>query len=415
MAMRILFLSNFYPPQNQGGYEQLCREVAHHLAGRGHQVAVLTSGDEPAGAVDGLVRVIRAMELEVEGGLAQTAARLAFGGRAASERHNIAVVEQVVGDLAPEAALVWGMWNVPRVVPAAVERLLPTAYYICDYWPALPDAYIQRLEAPARRSGGRIPKRVLSALLLPRKKARPRVNLGFRHPACVSFAVRDQLVRQGIPIRHASIIRNGIQLDDYLRIRSNPAPADGCLRLVYSGRIAPDKGIHTAVEAIRLVERAGIQVGLDIFGQGDPTYTTRLTREVQESNLPVHFHGFIPRESVPAMLAERHALIFPSEWEEPLARSVLEAMAAGLVVIGTTTGGTGEVLREGETGLTFRPGDAADLGRQIIRLAGDPHLRERLAASGQALVLREFDILSTVDQLEALLRLAIVQHEYHAA
>jgi glycosyltransferase involved in cell wall biosynthesis len=111
----------------------------------------------------------------------------------------------------------------------------------------------------------------------------------------------------------------------------------------------------------------------------------------------------VARAQAPHVLAEHDVLIFPSEWEEPFARSVLEGMAAGLTVIGSTTGGTGEILVEGQTGLTFTAGDSQELARQIGRLAQDPALRRRLAANGRSIVTRRFTLQRMVDELEAAL------------
>lgn len=117
--MRILFLSNFYPPYSQGGYEQLCQEVAQLLAARDHTLCVLTGRTTGAADVeeDGPVRVHRRLELELEGGLSHTIARLAIGGREASERRNVATVERLIDEFQPDAVLIWGMWNVPGLCP----------------------------------------------------------------------------------------------------------------------------------------------------------------------------------------------------------------------------------------------------------------------------------------------------------
>jgi glycogen(starch) synthase len=96
-------------------------------------------------------------------------------------------------------------------------------------------------------------------------------------------------------------------------------------------------------------------------------------------------------------------LVFPSTGEA-LPRVVQEAMASGLVVIGTTTGGTGEILIEGETGLTFLPGDAAGLARQIERLLQDDELFTRLQDRAQVFILRQFDMQNTVGAIEAYLQ-----------
>jgi glycosyltransferase involved in cell wall biosynthesis len=93
-------------------------------------------------------------------------------------------------------------------------------------------------------------------------------------------------------------------------------------------------------------------------------------------------------------------LLFPSIWPEPLARVVQEAMASGLVVIGTTTGGTPELLREGETGLTFPAEDATALAHQIGRLAADPALYNRLALAARHTVETSFTEQRMVDEIE---------------
>jgi glycogen synthase len=78
-------------------------------------------------------------------------------------------------------------------------------------------------------------------------------------------------------------------------------------------------------------------------------------------------------------------------------------MASGLVVVGTTTGGTGEILREGETGLTFAPEDADGLAEQITRLIRDPDLCYRLAQAGRQNVLENFTLDKMAKEIEAYL------------
>jgi glycosyltransferase involved in cell wall biosynthesis len=113
---------------------------------------------------------------------------------------------------------------------------------------------------------------------------------------------------------------------------------------------------------------------------------------------------------MPEMLAKYDALVFPSEWEEPFGRMVMEAMAVGLVVIGTTTGGTGDVLVEGQTGLTFPAGDHGALARQIERLRDDRALGRRLANTAYTQVSQRFTFDRMVDEIEAFLSsLALVE------
>ncbi len=149
---RLLFVSNYYPPHALGGYEMWCHEVATGLRARGHHVSVLTSrvsGRASSDHVDG--PVYRTLYLELEGGLLHTIGRLSWT-RDRRERENLVRVERLLHQIQPDWVVLWGMWNVPRSVPAALERWMPgrVIYYLCDYWPTLPSAYLQRWREPAR-------------------------------------------------------------------------------------------------------------------------------------------------------------------------------------------------------------------------------------------------------------------------
>jgi glycogen synthase len=408
--LRILFLSNYYPPHSVGGYEQWCQEVATALSQRGHQLLVLTTKMErakPEGVPDNgvIVRDVLNLEVELEAGLLKTSVRMAKD-RKLFELENLQQVRLQVENFQPDVAMVWGMWNIPRSVPALVEELLPerVAYYLCDYWPSLPDSYIQKWQEKSRTSLMNLPKSILSKPVLAYLKKKPQYELELRNPICVSRKLRDILVQAGVPIDHAQIIYGGTQVDDFIGV-SRVNRGNGTLRLLYLGRVRPDKGVHTIIEAVEEALRNDILVSLDIVGFGIPEYIEGLHQFVNRSNLQsvVSIKPGVPRAQIPDLLSTYHALVFPSVWEEPFARTVLEAMAAGLVVVGTTTGGTGEILVENKTGLTFPVGDAQALSQQIIRLAQDPFLRENLAAAGQKCVEENFSFNRMVNEMESAL------------
>jgi len=174
--------------------------------------------------------------------------------------------------------------------------------------------------------------------------------------------------------------------------------------MLYAGQLVRHKGVHTAIEAMgRLVnEMKTDQVSLTLVGSGHPDYETFL-RDLAERE---HLHNYVtflpsvPKNEMPAIFQKFDVLIFPSIYEEPLARMTQEAMAAGLVVVGTTTGGTQEILREGETGLTFAPADAEGLAKQVIRLSTDPDLWCHLAQGGRQSVLEHFTLDRMVQDIE---------------
>jgi glycosyltransferase involved in cell wall biosynthesis len=78
-------------------------------------------------------------------------------------------------------------------------------------------------------------------------------------------------------------------------------------------------------------------------------------------------------------------------------------MASGLVVVGTLTGGTRELLKDGQTGCTFTPEDAEGLADQVVRLYTDPELCCRLSQAGRRTVLENFTLEKMVAEIEAYL------------
>jgi glycosyltransferase involved in cell wall biosynthesis len=404
--MRILFLSNFFPPARPGGYTQWCHEVAERLVGRGHTVGVLTSCYELAKAPAGEQNIYRLLHLE--GDLAYYQPLHFFTKWKKQHRENLASLEQTVKDFTPDLIFVWGMWALSKAVPALAEQLLPgrVVYYLSDYWLSASDMHTTYWQAPVQRWPMQVPKRVLSwvAMLMLAKEGQPELKL--EQVICVSARVRDLLVEAGLPIQHASIIHGGTDIERFSGIRKRDYRSEH-LKLLYAGQLVRHKGVHTAIEAMaRLVNKQRLtQISLTLVGSGHPDYEAFLRNLIEREGLQdfVTFHQPVSKDKMPALLQQFDVLIFPSIYEEPLARMTQEAMASGLVVVGTTTGGTKEILRDGETGFTFAPEDAASLAEQVTRLILDPDLRCRLGQAGRQIVLENFTLDKMVNEIEAYL------------
>ena len=401
--MRILFLSNFFPPARPGGYTQWCHEVAERLAERGHTIGVLTSRYELAKAPASEQNVYRLLHLE--GDLAYYQPFRFFTRWRRQHRENLVSLEHTLKDFAPDLIFVWGMWALSKLLPALAEQLLPgrVVYYVSDYWPSALDMHTTYWQSPARHGPMQVPKKLLSkvAMAILTKEGQP--DLKLEQVICVSARVRDLLVQAGLPIQHARIIHGGTDIGRFLEVRERNYRA-GHLKLLYAGQLVRHKGVHTAIEAMaRLVNTQGMnQISLTLIGSGHPDYEAFLRDLVERKRLRhfVTFHEPVSKDEMPNILQQFDVLIFPSIYEEPLARMTQEAMASGLVVVGTTTGGTKEILRDGETGFTFTPEDADGLAEQVVRLMIDPDLRCRLAQAGRQTVLENFTLDKMVKEIE---------------
>jgi len=411
-SMRILFVSSYYSPAAYGwGYRQLCEEVVNGLFVRGHDVAVLTStygdGDETSQPYP-VHRVLR-IDPDWYGG--KSAAWQFFVGRRQRERRAVAHLRQLVGESRPDVVFVWHAIGLPRVLLQEAEQLpgVAVAYYLANYLPELPDEYVAYWQVQPVHWTAKLLKHPLTklALYLLAREGKP-LSLRYENVICVSKYVRHRLVSQGLISANAVVIHNGVDLSCFSPDSHNGSEFSSAgLRCLVAGIVVPEKGIHTAIDALARLqaqdEPAGIT--LTILGDGPVEYLEYLRKKVYVNRLQnvVEFRPPVPREQMPKVLTHYDILILPSEYNEPLARAIQEAMAMGLLVIGTTTGGSGELLMHERTGLAFEPGNPQSLAAQLSRALNEPELATRLAKAGQREVVERFDIQRTIEQIEGYL------------
>jgi glycosyltransferase involved in cell wall biosynthesis len=410
--MRVLFLTNFYQTHGSGGEEQSCEQVVEGLKQRGHTTLVLTSMVGTNNVPVEAEGIYRSMYLEMDLVPLWHSINF-FTRRKAREKHNLQIFERVLEQFDPDIIFIWGMWNLPNSLPAFAEATYPhkVVYRFATYWPTLPSQHEFYWRAPGRNWYSRLLKQVLGhiALAMLTKQAK-QAPLTFRHAMCVSTAVRDVLVEAGVPVSHARVIRTGLDLKHYSNSGEHHQPdhKDQNLNLLYAGRIYPEKGIDTVIQAMSklLYSQGGRHIMLSIAGSGSVEYENHLRQLVNQAGLAnyVSFLGWVDPEEMPELLRKFDVLVLPSIWPEPFARVVLEGMLSGLVVIATPTGGTTEILADGENGLLFAAGDADDLAKKIICLATDPKLHWRLALAGQQTVKERFTKTKMMDEIESYLQ-----------
>ena len=406
--MRLLFLTNFYPPASRGGYEQWCQEVADGLLARGHDVLVLTStyGRENLQSAD-LKWVRRELHLEMEIASLRNAFQF-FTSRKKRELENLEILQGVVERHKPNAVLVWGMWNFQRSIPALAEKLMPgkVVYYMGDYWTTLPSQFENYWNAPARNFVTGLPKLILKPIaqwILRREKP---PGLQLEHTLFPSGFMREELKRKGISSPNAKIVYGASDTEPYAGQHDKKQKDN--ISLLYIGRLTHEKGVHTAIEAVeKLVHEHGINnIKLTIVGDGDSDYVRYLRQLVDEKYIAsyVDFMPAQPKEALPAIYHSSDIFLFTSIWPEPFGRVLIEAMASGVAVVGTAVGGAAEILVENENALLFTPDDPTSLSDQLKQLIASPPLRERLAKAGRQIAVDKFDIRRMTTEIELYLQ-----------
>jgi glycogen synthase len=403
--MRLLFLTNFFPPYDLGGFEQWCHEIAGTLQARGHSIKVLTS---QYGITQGYLSetdVIRSLFLQAD--IDWYRPKDFFTKRSIQERHNSNELRKALKHFSPDMVVVWGMWNLSRNLPHLAEVLMPgrVVYYFASYWPIDEDVHLEYWKVPARRFITELVKRPLRYFAISKleREGYP-PKLQYQNAMCCSQYVRNELVTAKIVPTTTGVLYGGIDPQPFLGNSALPKFDRTPLRLVYFGSLLPKKGVHTIIEALNILKKIGLSqfVELGLIGGGHPDYVTRLKNQVQLYELAnsVHFLGRVPRDQIPTLLNEFDVFIFSSIWMEPMARTVMEAMAAGLLVIASRAGGQVEMLEDGYNSLTFEPGDAPELASKIIFALQHPAERITIAQAGNKLVLEQFTLEHMVVNIE---------------
>jgi len=405
--MKILFLSNMYPPHVIGGYEALCQEAVEGLAKRGHQVSVLTStyGYDKEFSEGNIHRL-----LSLEGDLQFYKIKDSWSYPKRKQR-NLGHLRRLITVEKPDVVFIWGMWNLSKSLTLEAETLLGerVVYYLANPWPIEANMHQAFWDAPATsfvRNIGKKFVRILARIVL--REEWKRIPLKFEHAPCCSAAQRDQLLKAGIPLKDAPVIYEGIDLRNYLdQANKRTYENKDVMSLVFIGILAEHKGVHTTIEALTQLsaeERKGVR--LTILGKGHRQYEERLRSLVSQHLLSdlVTFHSPIPRADLPEFMGRFDVLLLPSIWAEPLARIMQEGLACGMVVVGSANGGTAETIVHGDNGLLFEAGNAVDLSEQIKLLLDDSSLQSTLALGGRKTAEERFDINKMVNELEAYLK-----------
>jgi glycosyltransferase involved in cell wall biosynthesis len=167
--------------------------------------------------------------------------------------------------------------------------------------------------------------------------------------------------------------------------RQTPSAISGRLRLVFMSRIIPDKGVATAIEAMRLLEAKaprGTTVGLDIWGPvegGDGPWFEATMRGAPPS---VVYRGPAHPDRVHEILRGYDVMVFPTQYRgEGFPGAVLDAMIAGLPVIASRWIDMEEWVEDGVSGILVPPGDAAALCDRCVWCATHPHDVQRMAVA----------------------------------
>ena len=173
-----------------------------------------------------------------------------------------------------------------------------------------------------------------------------------------------------------------IHLPNFYEMKTSAAGSLGCKNsILYFGRIDFEKGIDTLIDAVR-----GLNVQLKIIGSGLQEHHYRqMIKNEQIKN--IECIGFLPHDKIKQEISQSLFAVLPSRWYENFPHSIVESFAQGKPVIGASRGGIAELIKDGETGLTFKPGNVEDLRNKIKYLLDNPEKQREFGLNAQNYVI----------------------------
>jgi glycogen synthase len=371
LRLRILVLSNLYPPATVGGYERMCRDVVLRFRRRGHRVVVLTT-TFAVGAPDDDPDVHRRLAFYWDGEAISCPSLLR---QVKLEQAGQRELKRLLRSFDPDVVSVWGMGAMSLgLLATIVDCGPPIAYVVGDDWLVYgrwADCWTRR-----RDEGSPVAGLVGDVLRLPAAPADMATTGAFCFVS--EFTRRRAEEVGGVELVAPRVIPAGIDPEDFPPVQPDERPWRWQLLCV--GRIEPAKGFDTA---IRAVGRLPPQATLTIIGPGVGAHRDQLTRLALEIGVEERvLWKRCDRSELRDHYRSADVFIFPSTGHEAFGLVALEAMACATPVIATGAGGSSEFLVDGDNCLLVPPADDLALVDALLRLDDDPILRRRIVAGG---------------------------------
>jgi glycosyltransferase involved in cell wall biosynthesis len=246
-------------------------------------------------------------------------------------------------------------------------------------------------------------------------------------------------ITEGIKSRFPTVaarchtVYNAVDSDRFRPTPEVPAPNCRPARLLFVGRLSPEKGVHVLIQAFKTLAESRPTLRLDLVGGAStqpylylapdpddpamaslvPFYGNRLSEMVQRQLMRrqlivkgqaylddlvaqkagderIVFHGPVLQTETIDFYRRATVLVFPSVWHEPFGIPTVEAMACGLPVVSTCSGGIPEIVEHGRTGMLVPRGNAEQLALAISQVIEDPARARAMGEAGRQRVLERF-------------------------
>ena len=355
--MKVLMLTDYFPPHTGGGVEQVTRELIDKLVQRGHTVTVLTIKTRPSLRREDFPR----LTIHRASGLDMTKW---FGVQIAVSPPLLWKLIRIIRSYRPDVIHAHNLFFRTTETVAVLKMIFNI--------PLITTLHLGKAEGASKFLSMlvRIYEMTIGRFIVHQSD----------HIITVSQAVAEHAQRINHRIDHLTVIPNGVDTDTFFAGQGNNPESQVIL---FVARMVSNKGPETMIRAATLVLRKHPHVKFMMVGDGP--LRGRLQKYSEKSGMEqsIQFTGL--RYDVPELMRQADIFVRPST-SEGMPLTVLEAMASNLPVIATPVGGTPELIKDGINGYLIPVDDHIALANSIIKLLDNPLSGVNMGQKGREMV-----------------------------
>ena len=383
--MRLLLITNLYPPQELGGYGRCMADFSWGLKQRGHHLQVICNDATYLGNASktGPSGEPIARELLLKGDFCNGVHLMQkTAEQQAVDRHNQAVIRYWLENNRWDGIL---LGNLDLLGVSLLHWLLGHKLPVLHHVGFVHSPYAIEQQP----------------------------NVDNYHLLAASHAVKSRLIAEGIHAHNASVVYPGARTDLFgpetirrglpkspCRVKKQP------LHICFAGLLMESKAPHTLLEAIAELTRQGYPINASLAGGPfQKSYVEAMSSYCINNNIKnnITFYKQLTRDQLARFFRLHHVAVFPSIHPEAFGIVAVEAMSSGLALLSSGVGGACEVFENNKSGLRFEAGNAQSLTNQIKRLFDEQGLLRALQENGLARARNAFDVQRSAGQIERIL------------
>ncbi|GKU84891.1 glycosyltransferase family 4 protein [Niallia sp. NCCP-28] len=362
--MNILLINTFYYPTIIGGAEISVQKLAEGLVKNGHNVSVVCTDKEDKYEILNGVQVFRIkiknmydpIESQKQGIIRKSIYRII-------DLYNIfnyKRLREIFIKVKPDVVHTNNTYGISPVIWSVSKKLnVPIVHTLRDYYLMYPYGNLTNSE-----SG----KSLLNIYEKLHKSFHRFISSKVNYVTAPSKFTLDKFIEKDFFYKsQKKVIFNAIDFNkntiDQWYANKISKTNNKVTKFVYLGTLGEHKGVHILLNAFHEIEDNHIE--LHIAGKGT---LQNMVEEFEQKDSRIKYHGFLQGENLEKLLLQCDVLLAPSVWYEPFGRVVIDGYKHALMVIGSSSGGLAEIIKDGKTGLLIEPNSSESLKLGINKL-----------------------------------------------